>query len=164
MFLLKTLKSIIVMFQTDISPNQIAWGFALGAILGLIPNMFMKLVLFIVIMLFRVNISAALIGCSLYAIVSYPLDFLFDSVGYTVLNTFYTWLYNLPIVPFTHFNNTVVMGSLVVGIILLVPNGVFAKKFLVYYRTNLKDKISKWKIVKILLSSILVTKIVNLVK
>jgi uncharacterized protein (TIGR03546 family) len=169
MFFLKTLKNIIVMFQTDISPNQIAWGFALGAILGLIPNMFMKLVLFIVIMLFRVNISAALIGCSLYAIVSYPLDFIFDCIGYTVLNinllnSFYTWLYNLPIVPFTHFNNTVVMGSLVVGLILLVPNGVFAKKFLVYYRTNLKDKISKWKIVKILSSSILVTKIINLVK
>jgi uncharacterized protein (TIGR03546 family) len=120
-------------------------------------------------MLFRVNISAALIGCSLYAIVSYPLDFIFDCIGYTVLNinllnSFYTWLYNLPIVPFTHFNNTVVMGSLVVGLILLVPNGVFAKKFLVYYRTNLKDKISKWKIVKILSSSILVTKIINLVK
>lgn len=169
MFLLKTLKSVIVMFQTDISPNQIAWGFALGAILGLVPNMFMKLVLFIVIMLFKVNISAALIGCTLYAIVSYPLDFLFDVVGFWVLNIsflnpFYTWLYNVPVVPFTNFNNTIVMGSLVVGLILLVPNGIFAKKFLVYYRTHLKEKISKWKIVKVLSSSILVTKIVNLVK
>ena len=169
MFFLKILKNVIVMFQTDISPNQIAWGFALGAILGLVPNMFVKLSLFIVIMLFRVNISAAFIGCTLYAIVSYPLDFLFDSIGYAVLNisflnSFYTWLYNLPIVPFMHFNNTVVMGSFVVGLILLVPNGIFSKKFLVYYRTHLKDKISKWKIVKILSSSILVTKIINLVK
>ena len=44
MFFLKLLKQVIVIFQTDISPNQVAWGFALGAILGLVPNMFMKLV------------------------------------------------------------------------------------------------------------------------
>jgi len=169
MFFLTTLKKIIVMFQTDISPDQIAWGFALGAILGLVPNMFMKIVLFVVIMLFRVNITAALIGCSLYAIVSYPLDCLFDIIGYSILNisflnSFYTWLYNLPVVPFTHFNNTIVMGSLIVGIILIVPNRILTKKFLVYYRTHLRDKVLKWKIVKILSSSILATKIINFVK
>lgn len=169
MFFLKILKNIIVMFQTDISPNQIAWGFALGAILGLVPNMFMKLVLFVVIMMFRVNLTAALVSCSLYAIVSFPLDPLFDVLGYFVLNigflnSFYTWLYNVPVIPFTNFNNTIVMGSIVVGLILFIPNGIFVKKFLVYYRTHLREKVSKWKIVKLLKSSIYATKIINLVK
>lgn len=169
MFFLKILKNIIVMFQTDISPNQIAWGFALGAILGLVPNMFMKLVLFVVIMMFRVNLTAALISCSLYAIVSFPLDPLFDVLGYFVLNigflnSFYTWLYNVPVIPFTNFNNTIVMGSIIVGLILFIPNGIFVKKFLVYYRTHLREKVSKWKIVKLLKSSIYATKIINLVK
>lgn len=169
MFFLKTLKQIIVMFQTDISPNQIAWGAALGCILGLVPNMMMKIVLFIVIMLFRVNITAALLSCTLYAILSFALDPLFDVIGFYVLNismfdSFYTWLYNLPIVPFTHFNNSVVMGSIIVGLILFVPNGILAKKVLVYYRTHLRDKVSKWKIVKILSATINTTKVVNLVK
>ncbi len=169
MFFLKMLKQIVVIFQTDISPDQIAWGFALGCFLGLIPNMFIKIILFIVIMLFRVNVTAALISCSLYAILSFVLDPLFDIIGFYVLNigalnSFYTWLYNLPAVPFTHFNNSVVMGSFLFGLIMFVPNGIFAKKFLVYYRTHLRDKVSKWKIVKVLSAAINTTKVVNLVK
>ncbi len=169
MFLMKILKEIIVMFQTDVSPDQIAWGAALGCILGLVPNMMMKIVLFVVIMLFRVNITAALISCSLYAILSFALDPLFDVIGFYVLNidilnSFYTWLYNLPVVPFTHFNNSVVMGSLLFGLIMFIPNGILAKKILVYYRTHLRDKVSKWKVVKILSAAINTTKVVNLVK
>ncbi|WP_372518862.1 TIGR03546 family protein [Candidatus Ruminimicrobiellum ovillum] len=169
MFFLKLLKQIIVIFQTDISPNQVAWGFALGAILGLVPNMFMKLVLFIVIMMFRVNISAAFLAWAVYEILSFALDPLFDSLGYYILNInslngFYTYLYNLPVVPFTKFNNTVVMGSLVVGIILIIPNMIIAKKLLVYYRTHLREKVSKWKIVKILSAAILSANVVKIVK
>jgi len=169
MFFLKLLKQIIVIFQTDISPNQVAWGFALGAILGLVPNMFMKLVLFIVIMMFRVNVSAAFLAWAVYEILSFALDPLFDVIGYQILsigslNAFYTWLYNLPVVPFTKFNNTVVMGSLIVGIILIIPNMIIAKKLLVYYRTHLRDKVSKWKIVKILTATILGANIVKIVK
>ena len=169
MFFLKLLKQIIVIFQTDISPNQVAWGFALGAILGLVPNMFMKLVLFIVIMMFRVNVSAAFLAWAVYEILSFALDPLFDIIGYQVLtigslNAFYTWLYNLPVVPFTKFNNTVVMGSLIVGIILIIPNMIIAKKLLVYYRTHLRDKVSKWKIVKILTATILGANVIKIVK
>ena len=154
MFLMKIIKQIVVIFQTDISPDQIAWGFALGCILGLVPNILIKIILFLVIMTFRVNVGSALISCSLYAILSFALDPMFDIIGFYVLNiaacnSFYTWLYNLPIVPFTHFNNSVVMGSLLFGIIMIVPNGIFAKK---------------WKIVKILSTAINTTKIVNLVK
>lgn len=169
MFFLKLLKQIVVIFQTDISPNQVAWGFALGAILGLVPNMFMKLVLFIVIMMFRVNISAAFLAWAVYEILSFALDPLFDVVGYQLLtigslNAFYTYLYNLPVVPFTKFNNTVVMGSLVVGIILIIPNMIIAKKLLVYYRTHLREKVSKWKIVKILTATILGANVIKIVK
>ena len=169
MFFLKLLKQVIVIFQTDISPNQVAWGFALGAILGLVPNMFMKLVLFIVIMMFRVNVSAAFLAWAVYEILSFALDPLFDSLGYYILNInslngFYTYLYNLPVVPFTKFNNTVVMGSLVTGIILIIPNMIIAKKLLVYYRTHLREKVSKWKIVKILSAAILSTNVIKIVK
>ena len=169
MFFLKLLKQIVVIFQTDISPNQVAWGFALGAILGLVPNMFMKLVLFIVIMMFRVNVSSAFLAWAVYEILSFALDPLFDVVGFYILNInslngFYTWLYNLPVVPFTKFNNTVVMGSLIIGIILIIPNMIIAKKLLVYYRTHLRDKVSKWKIVKILTATILGANVIKIVK
>jgi hypothetical protein len=56
------------------------------------------------------------------------------------------------------------MGSLVTGIILIIPNMIIAKKLLVYYRTHLREKVSKWKIVKILSATILSTNVIKIVK
>ena len=170
MFVLKMLKKIIVMFQSDISPNQIAWGFALGAILGLVPNMLIKCLLFVIIMFFRVNLTAAFLASALYAILAFALDPILDKIGYFVLadcsflKSFWTYLFNCPVIPFSHFNNTIVMGSLVLGIILIVPNGILAKKLLVYYRQNLRDKVSQWKVVKILNTVLATTTIAGKIK
>ncbi|MDD3923144.1 MAG: TIGR03546 family protein [Endomicrobiaceae bacterium] len=167
MFALKMLKKIIVMFQSDISPDQIAWGFALGAILGLVPNFLVKIILFIVIMLFKVNLTSALIACTLFSIVGFAIDPLLDKIGYiclvniNVLSPLYNWLYNLPIIPFTKFNNTVVMGSFILGLILIVPNGIFAKKALVFYRANYRDRVAQWKLIKLLNTALNATKIIK---
>lgn len=170
MFTLKLFKKIIVLFQSDISPNQIAWGFALGAVLGLVPNFFLKILIFIVIMLFRVNLSSAFIGIALFSIIGFFIDPLLDKVGYlvlvdvSVLKSFYTWLYNLPIVPFTKFNNTVVMGSFIVGLILIIPNGILAKKGLIYYRKNFRDKVAELKVVKLLSATMKITQVIDKTK
>jgi len=170
MFALKILKKIINLLQSDISPDQIAWGFALGAILGLVPGIFMKSLLFIIIMIFRVNLSSAFLAVALFAIIGLAIDPLLDKIGYVVLvnfdflNSFYTWLYNLPIVPFTKFNNTVVMGSLITGIILIIPNGIIAKKMLLYYRQNYKDKVANLKIIKFIDAIMGITTVINKTK
>lgn len=170
MFVLKVLKKIIVLFQSDISPNQIAWGFALGAIMGLVPGFFMKLVLFVIIMIFRVNLSSAFIAATLFSIIGLAIDPLLDKVGYFVLvdfkalNSFYTWLYNLPVVPFTKFNNTIVMGSFIVGLILIIPNGILAKKGLIYYRKNFRDRVAELKVVKLLSATMKITQVIDKTK
>ncbi|MDD3065399.1 MAG: TIGR03546 family protein [Endomicrobiaceae bacterium] len=170
MFVLKIFKKIINLLQSDISPDQIAWGFALGAILGLVPGIFMKTLLFIVIMIFRVNLGSAFLAAALFAIIGLAIDPLLDKIGYVVLvnfdflNSFYTWLYNLPVVPFTKFNNTVVMGSLITGIVLMVPNGIIAKKMLVYYRKNYKEKVANLKIIKFIDAILGITTVINKTK
>jgi uncharacterized protein (TIGR03546 family) len=121
-------------------------------------------------MIFRVNLSSAFLGIALFAIIGFAIDPLLDKIGYVVLvnfdflNSFYTWLYNLPIVPFTKFNNTVVMGSLITGIILIIPNGIIAKKMLVYYRQNYKDKVANLKIIKFIDAIMGVTTVINKTK
>lgn len=170
MFTLKLFKKIIALFQSDISPDQIAWGFALGAILGLVPGVFMKMILFIVIMIFRVNLSSAFLAAALFAIIGLAIDPLLDKIGYVFLvnfgflNSIYTWLYNLPVVPFTKFNNTIVMGSLITGIVLIIPNGILAKKLLVYYRHNYKDKVANLKIIKFIDAVMGITTVINKTK
>ena len=37
------------------------------------------------------------------------------------LHSGWTWLYNQPLAPWTYFNNSVVLGSFVIGLLLLYP-------------------------------------------
>lgn len=153
--IIKLLRNIVKILQTDISPNQIAYGFAFGLFLGLVPGLLMKTLFFIIIMFLRVNVGASSVGGVIFGVLSFALDPLANKIGFLILNSsflfsFWTYLYNLPIVPFTKFNNTVVMGNIFISIILFIPAVLAAKKFIPYYRTHYRDKVAKWKIMKVL--------------
>ncbi len=157
MFWLKIIQKIIRLLHSEISPSEIAAGVAFGVILGLVPlSLVLGIFVFLLIFLLKVNIGAALFSALLFKLVAYFADPLADIFGYALLvdarllAPFWSYLYNLPIVPFTRFNNTVVLGSILISIILFVPVYLLAKKFIIYYRTNLKTKVEKLKIVKVL--------------
>lgn len=155
MFFANLIKQVLKILQTDISPNQVAFGASLGVFLGLVPGLLMKCVIFIVIMLLRVNIGSAFIFSGIFALVGLLTDPLADKIGYAVLNAdilvpLWTYLYNMPLVPFTGFNNTVVMGNIVIAVILFAPLFFILKKFILYYRERWRDKVAKWRIVKLL--------------
>lgn len=155
MFWLKLLKNFLQVLQGGQTPNQIAWGFALGAIVGLSPHFTIQILLiWIIIFILDVNLSSAFLGATVFAIVAYLFDPLFHAFGFTLLTIeglrgFYTSLYNAPIAPLTRFNNTVVMGSFVTAVILVIPVYFGMKIFVIKYRLHLHDKIVKWKVYQI---------------
>ena len=155
MFTLKLLKSIANILQSEISPNQIAAGAVIGVLIGLTPSSTLHFyLLFILMLILNVNIGSAMLSASIFKLAAIIIDPLSNKIGYyllidsTFLRNFWTNLYNTPIVPFTHFNNTVVLGSFVVGLLLALPVFLLSKKMLVIYRINFKDKVAKWKIMK----------------
>jgi uncharacterized protein (TIGR03546 family) len=156
MFLIiKLLRNIVKILQEDISPNQVAFGFAFGLFLGLTPGILMKTFFFVLIMFLRVNVGSAFLAGALFAIIGFILDPIADKLGYFVLNlsflrSLWSSLFNMPIIPFTKFNNTIVMGNIVLSLILFIPAVIGIKKFLPYYRKHWKDKVANFKIVKIL--------------
>ncbi|MBC7186904.1 MAG: TIGR03546 family protein [Calditrichaeota bacterium] len=144
---------VIKVLRSADSPTQVGWGFALGAIPGLTP--FWTLHNFVVILLIcilNVNITAALLGWALFSLFAWLLDPPFDAIGYQLLTNVpalqpvWTWLYNVPIAPLTRFNNTVVMGSLVVALLALVPNFLWFKWFVKWFRESWGEKIGSTKI------------------
>ncbi len=156
MFFYNLIKSIFDMLHSEISPNEIAFGAALGAFIGFSPYMTPQNVLiFLLIFLLKVNVGAATLSAGLFAILAQFLDPLFDKIGYSLLvkagslTPFWTKLYNMPIIPFTKFYNTVVLGSFLSAIAFFIPVYIFSKWFIVYYRTNLQVKVQNWKIWKI---------------
>jgi len=124
---------MLKIFQIDSSPNQIALGAALGLFLGIVPSPLIQCALFVIIILVKVNIKSALIAAIAGFFAAFMLDPLSDKLGYAVLtadalNPLWTYLYNVPIAPLTRFNNTVVMGSIVMCIILFAPVFIVTKK------------------------------------
>jgi uncharacterized protein (TIGR03546 family) len=59
----------------------------------------------------------------------------------------------MPLVPYTRFNNTIVLGSLVIGFLLLVPNYFLGKKLLVSYRTRFRPHVQRLKVVQVFKAS-----------
>ena len=163
MFVLKILGKFIKVLSSEASPNRIAWGFALGAIPGLTPLASLhNLVVLLLVLLLRVNISAALLAFILYGAIAWTLDPLFHAIGHGVLVGFdglrplWTWLYNLPIAPLSRFNNTVVMGGLLAGLALLAPNYLGFRWMVRRYRDSWNQAIQKWRITRAIQGSKLV--------
>jgi len=163
MFWLQIVKGFIQVLRSGQTPRQIAAGFALGAIVGLMPFFTLQgLLLWLIILILDVNLSATLLAVTLFALISYVFDPLFHAVGYFLLidsaslRTLWTSLYNAPIAPLTRFNNTVVLGSLVAGLVLFLPVYFSMRQFVLAYRTRLHTKVEQLKIYQVISKSSLV--------
>jgi len=160
MFWLQLLKNFIQILRSGQTPRQVAGGFALGAAVGLMPFLTLQgLLLWLVILILDVNLSAALLSATLFALIAYILDPLLHALGYFFLtdipslHTLWTFLYNAPIAPLTRFNNTVVMGSFLCSLILFLPIYFGMKRFVLAYRAHVGAKIEKWKIYQLISTS-----------
>ena len=117
------------------SSRRLALGVALGFLIGVIPKSSLLVwILGIVLMISTANLLTALVaGISASWMVVY-LDAFTHRLGAIVLTDARlepTWaqLYELPIVPWTLFNNTIVMGSLVTGLALFLPIYILSDSF-----------------------------------
>jgi uncharacterized protein (TIGR03546 family) len=146
----KFLAKIFTILNSEISPRQIAAGFAYGVILGLVPaSGLMPLVLLLIGLIINFNLAALFLAAAIFKLLSFAVDPAANHVGFYALTKisglvpFWTKLYNMPVVPYTKFNNTIVMGSLIVGILLFIPMYFLAKSFVVNYRTKYRQHVEK---------------------
>lgn len=163
MFWLQIVKSFIQVLRSGQTPRQIAGGFALGAIIGLMPFFTLQgLCLWFVILVLDVNLSAALLAITLFSLFAYVLDPLLHALGFLLLvdssflRGLWTTLYNAPIAPLTRFNNTIVLGSFVAGFLLFLPVYLGMHHFVLAYRTHLHARVERLKIYQVVSKSGLV--------
>ncbi len=155
--ILKQIFGFLKLLNSDTGTNQIAAGIAAGFILGMTPSLSLQtLLVFCCIFLFRVQAGAAFTSAFFFKFVAFLLDPVFHTVGFQVLQIeslqgIYTMLYNMPIVPFTRFNNTIVMGSAVISIALTPVIFVLSKILVSKYRVVVVERFKQtkfWKAIK----------------
>jgi uncharacterized protein (TIGR03546 family) len=140
--LLKLLQSLFRTLHSEGTPGQVAAGIMLGAGIGLTPLMSAhNLVLFAAIVLLNVSFGGGMLGLAVFTPVGFLLDPLFDRVGLQLLQAaglrgLWTGWYNIPLLPYTGFNNSVVLGSIVVWMIAAVPIFFAARWAVARYRAT----------------------------
>ena len=163
MFFLQLFAKFLKILRAGQTPAQIAGGFALGSIVGLSPHLTLQILLvWLILLVVDVNLSAALLAFAVSALVAFLLDPIFHRVGYFLLVDFnalrgiWTVLYNAPIAPLTRFNNTVVLGSFVVALVCS-PFVYFAmRSFVVAYRTHVFARVERTGIYRLIRHNVVV--------
>ncbi|HMO14775.1 MAG TPA: TIGR03546 family protein [Pirellulaceae bacterium] len=107
--------------------NPWALGCALGMCIGLIPkDTLIFPVLVIALFISMSSLWSGLFSSLAFAGVSYLLDGLTQKLGALVLTSeklepFWLAVYDLPLIPWTGFSNTAVMGNTILALILFYP-------------------------------------------
>ena len=165
--MLTLLAKLLKAFNSDDNPSQIALAVVLAAFLGLTPlltphNFFVLLLLLII----RCNLSMFFLSFGMFTLVAYAFDPISHVLGLTLLNSspltpLWTILYNNSFWRFMAFNNSLVLGSLTLCIILAPILFIASRLIVVNYRSHIMTWIKKTRAVTWLKGSKLYTAYIN---
>lgn len=158
--LLKLIRSLFKTLHSDGSPAQIAFGIALGAALGLTPIANLHNVLIVLLLaVLNVSFAAGMFAWAVFVPVGFMLDPVFDRLGRMLLvdtpalRPLWTTWDNVPGLALTNFNNTIVLGSLLVWLALFVPLYVASRIGVVRYRATIGERVKNSRYYKLLEAS-----------
>lgn len=152
--LFKQIMSFFKMLNSDTGTNQLAAGLALGVVLGFAPILSLQgLLVIIIIFFFRVQMGAAFLSAFFFKLVAFLVDPLADKLGRAVLESeglrpTFVELYNMPLIPLTRFNNSIIMGSGLISLILVLPLFFVFKNLIIKYRETVVARFRQSKIWK----------------
>jgi uncharacterized protein (TIGR03546 family) len=148
--LLKLVQSLIKTLHSEGTPGQVAAGMALGSVLGLTPLMNVhNLLIAALILVLNVSVGGALLGWALFLPLGFALDPVFHRVGRQLLleapalEPMWTSWFNSPGLPYTNFNNTIVLGSFVTWLALALPIFFAARYGVARYRATLGERVRR---------------------
>ena len=138
--MLKQLFAFFKMLNSDTGTNQLASGLACGLFLGFAPFLSLQtLLVFALVLIFRIQLGAAFLAAFFFKFIAYLLDPAANYLGKAILEAeglrpLFVEMYNAPIIPLTRFNNSIVMGSFAISLILAPVAFFVFKVMIIKYR------------------------------
>lgn len=157
--MIRTVAKVLKIINSETDPGQISLAICLGMVAGLTPLFSLhNLLVFLLVLLLRVNLSAFLLGWGFFTATAYLLDPLFDRLGLAVLqahflNGLWTGLYNITLMRLAHFNNTIVMGSLVFSLVAFIPLYLLLNWLVRRYREHILAWVQRTRIMQLFKAS-----------
>ena len=157
--MLRQLAKLLRVLNSETAPINVSIGICFGMVVGFTQMWSLhNLIILFIVLFFRVNLSAFLLGTLVFKSISFLLIGVFHQIGLSILTadwyrTLGTYLYNIIFWKFDRINNTIVAGSILVSIIGFLPM-VFLMNFLIKkYRKHVLSYVRKTKIAKAMMSS-----------
>lgn len=150
--MLRAFARLLKALNSETEPGQISLAFCFSMIVGLTPFMSLHNVLVLLLaLLLRVNLSAFILGLIFFSGLAFLLDPFFDRIGLALLTAgslegLWTMLYNSALWRIERFNNSVVMGSLFVSLLLFLPLYYTGNLLIRRYRKHLLAWVNKTRI------------------
>lgn len=145
--------NFLVKFLKALNASEAPWQLSLALSLALVPGLTPMLSLHNLVVLFlalflRLHLGLFLSFALLFSGVAYLLDPLLDSLGYAILTApalqslFEGW-YQSSLMRLAAFNNTVVMGGLVLSLAVGIPGFFILNRLIRLYRFKLQAFVEK---------------------
>jgi hypothetical protein len=129
--MLTAIAKVLKVLNSESRPGQISMALCFSMIVGLTPLFSPhNLLVLLVILLFRINLSAFIMGLVVFKGVAYLLDPLFHWIGLSALTA------------------SVLMGSLLFSLLLFVPVYLILNLMIRQYRERVLEWIRKTRIMK----------------
>lgn len=126
-FFLRYWRRLCLWMSANDSPRQVAGGFVLGMLLGMLPigNLIAALLVILLVCL-RVNKPAGLAAAIVFSLMGFALEPIAQQVGALVLTwepmrPMLAWLHRLPCGSWLGLGKTMVVGKLMLGLYLAYP-------------------------------------------
>lgn len=138
------------------SAHELALGIACGVVVGIMPKDSAIPWLFaLFFMLGRGNLLCGIIAAVFMSMVGPSLDGFSDRMGLSVLSinslqsTFAYWM-EVPWVAWTRFNNTVVAGSLAIGVLSFLPVYLLSQVFFRVWGIEMIERVMNFRAIRFL--------------
>lgn len=157
--MIQGIAKLLKVLNSESEPAQISLAVCLAMIAGFTPLYSLhNLMVLLLVCILRVNASAFILGFVFFSGAAYLLDPLFHKLGLWVLTQaaldgLWTELYGQVLWRIARFNNSLVMGSLLLSLILAIPLFLAFNMLIRRYRRHILEWLRKLKIVKILKAS-----------
>ena len=157
--MLTILAKIFKTLNSETEPFQISLALSFAMIAGLTPLWSLhNIIVLILVLILRVNLTTFILGWLGFSGIAYILDPLFHVLGLHILTNstlhgLWTTLYNSTLGRLSSFNNSILMGSLVISLGCFVPLFLLSNLAIKKYRERLLAWVRKSRIVQALKAS-----------
>lgn len=157
--MLEMIAKILKVLNSETEPGQISLAVCLAMIMAFTPLFCAhNLLVLLAVLVVRVNLSAFGVSWVALSTAALGLDPLFHRIGLTLLKAdslqgLWTSLYNTTWFRLNHLNNSIVMGSLFIALLLFVPLCFLLNWAIRRYRDHLLAWINKTPVMQALKAS-----------